>query len=111
MGAEAEGDARMRKFLLVMPLLAWQSQAAAAAKNVMILVLDGARYSETWGDKSRQHIPQLANVLGDLGITHRFSLGAELGTFFEKAGVLMDAISGERSEDESKRVKVDPALR
>ena len=36
------------------------------------------------------------NTLGDLGLTHRLSMGAELGTLFAKAGWLVDAIAGER---------------
>lgn len=37
-------------------------------KNVIVIVIDGARYSETWGDTNRQYIPRLSNQLSKLGI-------------------------------------------
>ncbi len=37
------------------------------------------------------------NTLGDLGLTHRLSMGAELGTLLSKAGWLADAITGQAS--------------
>jgi hypothetical protein len=37
-------------------------------KNVIIIVIDGARYSETWGDTSHQYIPRLSNQLSKSGI-------------------------------------------
>lgn len=33
------------------------------AKNVIIVVMDGPRYSETWGDSTHQHIPGTASLL------------------------------------------------
>lgn len=36
------------------------------------------------------------NALGDLGLTHRFSLSAELGTLFQRMGWTVDPIEGER---------------
>ena len=36
-------------------------------KNVIILVIDGPRYSETWGDPSHQYIPRTANNMAPLG--------------------------------------------
>lgn len=38
------------------------------------------------------------NTLGDLGMTHRFSLGAELGTLFQRAGWTVPAIQGLRPD-------------
>lgn len=37
-------------------------------EHVIVIVMDGARYSETWGDESHQYIPHLANELAQIGI-------------------------------------------
>lgn len=37
-------------------------------KNVIVIVIDGARYTETWGDTSHTHIPYLSNQLSKSGI-------------------------------------------
>ena len=37
-------------------------------ENVIIIVMDGPRYSETWGDSSHQNIPRMANDLAPLGV-------------------------------------------
>ena len=37
-------------------------------KNVIVLVIDGPRYSETFGDTSYQYIPHLANDLAPQGV-------------------------------------------
>jgi hypothetical protein len=39
-------------------------------KNVIIIVIDGPRYSETWGDPQRQYTPRLANQLSGKGILY-----------------------------------------
>ena len=36
-------------------------------ENVIILVMDGPRYSETWGDPSHELIPRMANDLAAHG--------------------------------------------
>jgi len=36
-------------------------------ENVIIIVMDGPRYSETWGDSSHQFIPRMANDLAPIG--------------------------------------------
>ena len=52
------------------------------------------------------------NTLGDLGLTHRLSMGADLGTVFAKAGWLVDAISGERpAQDSSPHINAPPGAR
>ncbi len=38
------------------------------AKNVIVVVVDGARYSETWGDVSRQFIPRMDSILSLEGV-------------------------------------------
>ncbi len=42
--------------------------AAYKTKNVVIFVIDGPRYSETWGDATRQHIPHMHNDLAPHGV-------------------------------------------
>lgn len=37
-------------------------------ENVIIIVFDGARYSETWGDPSHQYIPFIANEIVPQGV-------------------------------------------
>jgi hypothetical protein len=46
-------------------------------EHVIIIVMDGARYSETWGDTTHQYIPKLANELAPTGIinTHFYNNG------------------------------------
>lgn len=39
-------------------------------KNVIILVIDGPRYSETWGDSTHQYTPRLANDLAKKGVVY-----------------------------------------
>src|SRR5688572_13032990 len=36
-------------------------------ENVFIVVMDGARFSETWGDPIRRYIPRLAGELAPAG--------------------------------------------
>jgi len=77
---------KVKRFLLfcfVIPLL-----VASCAKDkietgnyqtehVIIIVIDGARYSETWGDNTHQYIPKLANELAQTGVinTHFYNNG------------------------------------
>lgn len=37
-------------------------------KNVIVIVIDGARYSETWGDVSHKNIPYLHNEMSKHGV-------------------------------------------
>lgn len=39
-------------------------------KNVLIVVFDGARYSETWGDATHNHIPGIARELAPKGCVY-----------------------------------------
>jgi len=39
-------------------------------ENVIIVVIDGARYSETWGDSTHRNIPHLANELSKSGVVN-----------------------------------------
>jgi alkaline phosphatase len=39
-------------------------------KNVIVVVIDGPRYSETWGDPLHQYIPRLSNQLASQGVVY-----------------------------------------
>ena len=46
-------------------------------KNVIVVVVDGLRYSEGWGDLTHQYIPRMAEILSKDGVvnTHFYNLG------------------------------------
>lgn len=44
------------------------SETKYKTKNVFIIVIDGARYSETWGDSTHKNIPFLSDSLSKLGV-------------------------------------------
>ena len=60
----------MKRWILIAALLLAAGLQAYQAKNVVILVIDGARYTETWGDPERRYIPQLAGPLALAGCVH-----------------------------------------
>ena len=39
-------------------------------ENVVILIMDGPRFTETWGDSTHQHIPHLANDMLPQGVLY-----------------------------------------
>lgn len=45
-----------------------QQSGRYKTKNVIVIVIDGPRYSETWGDTSHRYIPHFANDLAPNGI-------------------------------------------
>ena len=40
------------------------------AKNVIVIIMDGARYSETWGSSTHEYIPFLDSVLSPNGVIY-----------------------------------------
>lgn len=44
------------------------SFAQIMTEHVVVVVMDGARYSETWGDPSHQYIPRIANEVVPRGV-------------------------------------------
>ena len=42
--------------------------AKYSTENVVIVVIDGPRYKETWGDPDKKHIPYFANELASVGV-------------------------------------------
>ena len=60
-------------FLLIFCTAKLFAQAPAQGKKyqterVIVLVVDGPRYSETWGDKTHQYIPHMAKDLAPSGV-------------------------------------------
>lgn len=45
-------------------------EPAYKTENVVIIVMDGARYSETWGDTTHKYIPKLSNELAPQGVVY-----------------------------------------
>jgi alkaline phosphatase len=43
-------------------------------ENVIIIIVDGPRYSETWGDPSHQYIPHMANEMAKEGVIYTYFL-------------------------------------
>lgn len=53
--------------------LAWSNgdtQTKYKTENVIIMIMDGPRYSETWGDSTHQHIPHMANDMAEHGVVY-----------------------------------------
>ncbi|MBC3542392.1 sulfatase-like hydrolase/transferase [Rufibacter sediminis] len=46
------------------------NHAAYATKNVVLVVIDGVRYSDSWGDSSLANIPRMARELAPKGVFH-----------------------------------------
>ena len=53
---------------LVALVLSGVPAGAAVTNHVVILVMDGARYTETWGDPAHANIPQIATNLARRGV-------------------------------------------
>jgi hypothetical protein len=53
--------------IVLILLLLFSSLAAKQTENVFIVVIDGARYTETFGDSTHQYIPKIWNELRPLG--------------------------------------------
>jgi len=68
----------MKKILVILFFLAMLFTACKKDKkdkkykteNVIIVVVDGARYSETWGDSTHQYIPFFSNEIAEFGIVN-----------------------------------------
>jgi hypothetical protein len=54
-------------YISILIFLGYSALTAQETQNVFILVIDGARYSETFGDPSHQYIPHIWNELTPLG--------------------------------------------
>ena len=61
-----------KQLLLVLglTLLATSLSAAPKALNVVIVVIDGPRYSETWGEPTHSYIPVLSKQLAPVGVVY-----------------------------------------
>ena len=52
---------------------AWAEEAAKPpykTENVVLMVIDGPRYTETWGDPKHQYIPHMASDLAKEGVIY-----------------------------------------
>ena len=60
--------------LLVSPLVlnscSKDSLKEYKTENVIIIVVDGVRYSETWGDSTHQYIPYFSNEIANFGVVN-----------------------------------------
>ena len=60
--------------LLVLPLVlnscSKDSLREYKTENVIIIVVDGVRYSETWGDSTHQYIPYFSTKIADFGVVN-----------------------------------------
>jgi len=59
-------------FLVLSTSLFAQNQTTTKYKteNVLVLIMDGPRYSETWGDSTHQYIPHMANDMAQHGVIY-----------------------------------------
>ncbi len=46
------------------------SEKGYLTRNVFVVVIDGARYSESWGDSTRQNIPRMGNIISEIGVIY-----------------------------------------
>jgi len=67
----------MKKLLLILLVLllvlnscSKDSLREYKTENVIIIVVDGVRYSETWGDTTHQYIPYFSNEIADFGVVN-----------------------------------------
>jgi hypothetical protein len=61
----------MRRIIMLAPLLVFTFSLSAReykTKYVLLLVMDGPRWTETWGDPTHQYIPRMANDMAPHGI-------------------------------------------
>ncbi|MEK7414391.1 MAG: hypothetical protein AAB263_13845, partial [Planctomycetota bacterium] len=49
------------------PIPAGGAARSCVAKHVVVIVMDGPRWSETWGEPTRKYIPHMATELAPLG--------------------------------------------
>ncbi|MGB1103523.1 MAG: alkaline phosphatase family protein [Crocinitomicaceae bacterium] len=57
---------------IILTLNAWSNESIKKYKteNVIVMIMDGPRYSETWGDSTHQHIPHMANDMAQHGVIY-----------------------------------------
>lgn len=55
-------------FLISSLCLFAQETDKLKTKHVIVLIVDGPRYSETWGDSTHQYIPKMANEISKSGV-------------------------------------------
>lgn len=71
---------RINVILFVLVVLAWIQSCSRdkvvdriyQTKNVVVVVIDGPRYTETWGQTGRPNVPYLNGILAPVGCTHAY---------------------------------------
>jgi len=56
--------------LLFVTITFAEGQSKYKTKYVVVMVMDGPRWTETWGDPTHQYIPHMANDMAPLGIVN-----------------------------------------
>lgn len=59
---------RLLVILLLTQTFVYAQQNKYKTENVIVLIMDGPRYSETWGDSTHQYIPHFANDMAPHGV-------------------------------------------
>ncbi|MDO9548371.1 MAG: hypothetical protein Q7J65_05355 [Candidatus Marinimicrobia bacterium] len=62
----------VRHLIIVSFLFYLNGQILSASENMVIVIIDGARYSETFGDTSHQYIPNMWNISANGTIIDEF---------------------------------------
>jgi hypothetical protein len=57
-------------FLILVPVHAAAEISKYKTENVIVLIMDGPRYTETWGDSTHQYIPHMANDMAQHGVIY-----------------------------------------
>ena len=57
-------------FIILVPVYAAGETSKYKTENVIVLIMDGPRYTETWGDSSHQYIPHMANDMAQHGVIY-----------------------------------------
>ncbi len=57
-------------FLILVPVHAAAETSKYKTENVIVLIMDGPRYTETWGDSTHQYIPHMANDMAQHGVIY-----------------------------------------
>lgn len=64
---------RMKAYYLILFVLGFAQLSYGQkykTENVIVLIMDGPRYTETWGDSTHQHIPHFANDMVKQGVLY-----------------------------------------
>jgi len=60
------------RFVLILMFIFQLSERLHASENIIILIIDGARYSETFGDPDHTYIPEMAEIAAEGTLLEHF---------------------------------------